>query len=120
MLFCEEGGITNGMGMLQFTRGFMKFAKDSPIVPVALRVSHPFEVNLHTLTSSFIANLFLFSFLPWVTLDATILDPVRKSPEEKSFAFVKRVQEIIAEELQIPITSVSIKDKRVMMKKSRR
>lgn len=112
--------MTNGTGMMRFNRGFMKFVKDSPVVPVALRVSHPFEVNVHTLNSPFLANLLMFSFLPWVTLDATILEPVKKSPGEASSAFVKRVQGTIAQELQIPITSISLKDKRKLMKKYER
>lgn len=74
--WCAEGVMTNGSGMVQFSRGFMLFAKNLPIVPVALRVTVPWNIQTHTLTSSFAANLFWFCFVPWVRLDATVLTPM--------------------------------------------
>lgn len=68
--------MTNGNGMVQFSRGFMLFGKTLPIVPVALRVTVPWNIQTHTLTSSFAANLFWFCFVPWVRLDATVLKPM--------------------------------------------
>ena len=68
--------MTNGSGMVQFSRGFMRFGKTLPIVPVALRVTVPWNIQTHTLTSSFVANLFWFCFVPWVQLDATVLKPM--------------------------------------------
>ena len=68
--------MTNGSGMVQFSRGFMLFGKNLPIVPVALRVTVPWNIQTHTLTSSFAANLFWFCFVPWVRLDATVLEPM--------------------------------------------
>lgn len=37
-----EGGMTNGKGMMAFSRGFTRFAAGVPVVPVALRVVSPF------------------------------------------------------------------------------
>ena len=71
-----EGVMTNGTGMVQFSRGFMRFGKHLPIVPVALRVTVPWNIQTHTLTSNFAANLFWFCFVPWVRLDATVLKPM--------------------------------------------
>ena len=68
--------MTNGTGMVQFSRGFMRFGKTLPIVPVALRVTVPWNIQTHTLTSNFAANLFWFCFVPWVRLDATVLKPM--------------------------------------------
>ena len=68
--------MTNGSGMVQFSRGFMRFGKTLPIVPVALRVTVPWNIQTHTLTSSFAANLFWVCFVPWVRLDATVLQPM--------------------------------------------
>ena len=68
-----EGGLTNGKGMMRFSRGFMRFAQDRPVVPVALRASLPWGITTHTLTSSFLANLFWFCFAPSVTLAVTVL-----------------------------------------------
>ena len=74
-----EGVMTNGSGMVQFSRGFMRFGRSMPIVPVALRVTVPWNIQTHTLTSSFAANLFWFCFVPWVRLDATVLKPMSLS-----------------------------------------
>ena len=68
--------MTNGSAMMRFSRGFLKFGKGLPVVPSALTVTAPFDIQTHTLNSSFVANLFWFSFLPWVRLDMTVLDPV--------------------------------------------
>lgn len=65
--------MTNGMGMMRFSRGFMRFGRGLPVVPLALRARPAFGISSHTLTSSFLANLFWFSFCPWVELDATVL-----------------------------------------------
>ena len=69
--------MTNGRGMMRFSRGFMTFAKRLPVVPVALRARLPWGLHTHTLTSSFAANMFWFCFAPWVRLDATVLPPLR-------------------------------------------
>lgn len=69
--------MTNGRGMMRFSRGFMAFAKRLPVVPVALRARLPWGLHTHTLTSSFAANMFWFCFAPWVRLDATVLPPLR-------------------------------------------
>ena len=76
LVILAEGVMTNGSGMVQFSRGFMRFGKTLPIVPVALRVTVPWNIQTHTLTSSFAANLFWFCFVPWVRLDATVLKPL--------------------------------------------
>ena len=76
LLLLVEGVMTNGSGMVQFSRGFMRFGRKLPIVPVALRISVPWNIQTHTLTSTFAANLFWFCFVPWVKLDATVLKPM--------------------------------------------
>ena len=81
--------MTNGTGMVQFSRGFMRFGKNLPIVPVALRVKVPWNIQTHTLTSSFAANLFWFCFVPWVRLDATVLKPMSLAQVR---AFVKHMR----------------------------
>ena len=59
--------------MMRFSRGFMRFAQDGPVVPVALRASLPWGITTHTLTSSFLANLFWFCFAPSLALAVTVL-----------------------------------------------
>ncbi|GMH33701.1 hypothetical protein BSKO_01535 [Bryopsis sp. KO-2023] len=110
-----EGGMTNGKGMMQFSRGFMRFAKKLPIVPVALRISQPFDISTHTLTSPFLVNMFFTCFLPWVSLEATVLPPMKKDSQELNVAFVERVQQKIADELKVPIAELTIKQKRAMI-----
>ena len=68
--------MTNGKGMMRFSRGFMRFGRGLPVVPLALRARPAFSINSHTLSSSFLANLFWFSFCPWIELDATVLPPL--------------------------------------------
>ena len=79
LFLSAEGVMTNGSGMVQFSRGFMRFGRSLPIVPVALRVTVPWNIQTHTLTSNFAANLFWFCFVPWVRLDATVLKPMSLS-----------------------------------------
>ena len=79
LILSAEGVMTNGSGMVQFSRGFMRFGRSLPIVPVALRVTVPWNIQTHTLTSNFAANLFWFCFVPWVRLDATVLKPMSQS-----------------------------------------
>lgn len=55
-----EGGMTNGRAMMKFNRGFMRFSEGLPIVPVALRASLPWNISTHTLTSSFLSNMFWY------------------------------------------------------------
>ena len=76
MVAAVEGGMTNGAGMVRFSRGFMRFGKALPIVPVALKVSVPWDIRTHTLTSNFVANLFWFCFVPHIQLEATVLKPM--------------------------------------------
>ena len=64
--------------MMRFSRGFMRFAKNGPVVPVAMRACLPWGISTHTLTSSFLANLFWFCFVPSVTLAATVLPPLHR------------------------------------------
>ncbi len=112
-----EGGLTNGRAMLQFSRGFMKFVREgTPVVPVALRARTPWGIRTHTLTSSFLANLFFLSFCPWVQVEAVVLPPTTQQPGESRGAFVQRVQDLVAKELRVPVSDVTIQHKRQLMK----
>jgi hypothetical protein len=97
-------------------RGFMKFVHpDTPVVPVALRARNPLGVRTHTLTSSFLANLFWFSLCPWLEIEAVVLPPMLQTQEEGRGAFVQRVQQAIADELGVPISDLTISQKRKLM-----
>ena len=67
--------MTNGTGMMKFSRGFLRFADGLPVVPVALRARLPWNISTHTLDSSFLDNLFWFCFSPYVSLQLTVLPP---------------------------------------------
>jgi hypothetical protein len=69
--------MTNGTGMMRFSRGFMRFGKGLPIVPAAVRAAPAFGISTHTLTSSFGANMFWFCFAPWGDLEVTVLPPMQ-------------------------------------------
>jgi len=112
-----EGGMTNGAGMLQFSRGFVRFSRDVPVVPMALRLSSPLaEISTHTLTSSFLANLFWFSFLPWMSFRCTVMEPMVMEDGESPGKFANRVQAAIAEELGVPISDITIQAKKKILK----
>jgi hypothetical protein len=114
-----EGGMTHGRGgMMRWSRGFMRFASDLPVVPVALRLTPPAfaaAVRTHTLTSSFAANLFWLSFLPYVEAEATALPAMRLGPGEARAAFVSRVQAAVAEQLGAPVRPIAVQQKRKLM-----
>ncbi|KAJ9521102.1 hypothetical protein QJQ45_022799 [Haematococcus lacustris] len=116
-----EGGLTNGSSMLQFSRGFTKFVKpgETWVVPVALRARTPFGIRTHTLTSSFLANLFFISLCPWLEVEAVVLPPTQQAAEEGRGAFVQRVQRAIAAELGVPVSQMTIKQKHTLMKAQR-
>lgn len=111
-----EGVMTNGSGMVQFSRGFMRFGRSMPIVPVALRVTVPWNIQTHTLTSSFAANLFWFCFVPWVQLDATVLKPMSLSQGQGNGAFVEGVQKVIAAELGVGIADITNQEKKQLIR----
>ncbi|GAX77129.1 hypothetical protein CEUSTIGMA_g4575.t1 [Chlamydomonas eustigma] len=109
-LITTEGGITNGRwGMMQFSRGFMRLLRPGEyVVPVVLRAKTPWDIRTHTLTSSFLANLFWISFCPWVEVHATVLPPLRPTVGESKAAFVRRVQSSIAEASGLVISELNI------------
>ncbi|GFR47803.1 hypothetical protein Agub_g9579 [Astrephomene gubernaculifera] len=89
-----------------------------PVVPVALRVRPSLSgVCSHTLTSSFLANLFWFSFSPETRLEATVLPAMSPQEGESRGAFVRRVQEAIAGELGVTVFDMSIQQKRQLVGK---
>lgn len=113
--------MTNGRaGMMRFSRGFMRFAQDLPVVPVALRVRPAIPaVRSHTLDSHFLANLFWFSWQPWHELEATALPAMRLGEGEPKAAFVRRVQRVIAEELRCWLADdVTIQQKRKLAQRA--
>ncbi|KXZ55764.1 hypothetical protein GPECTOR_2g1314 [Gonium pectorale] len=156
-----EGGMTNGTGLIRFSRGFTKIMQTSqqqpgqqhhsppshgatqeatqeagagfsgdglahglaaapvlPVVPVALRVRGMAGVNSHTLTSSFLSNLFWFSFSPATTLEATVLPAMAPLPGEARAAFVSRVQAAIAAELGVEVFNMTIQQKKQLVQQA--
>ncbi len=59
---------------------------------------------------------FWFSFLPTITLEATVLPPMEPAPGEGRGAFVRRVQAAIADELRVPVSEMTIQQKRQVAK----
>lgn len=113
-----EGGMTNGIGMMKFNKGFMRFADGLPVVPIALRASLPWGISTHTLNSSFLMNMFWFCFSPYVDLQLTVLPPQTRSKDENKANFVERVQKEIADELDVPIFDFSIQAKKQLIRSS--
>eukprot|EP00873_Tetraselmis_striata_P015839 jgi/Tetstr1/436103/TSEL_024951.t1 len=114
-----EGGMTNGTGMMRFSRGFVRFSRDLPVVPMALRVRVPLGVSTHTLTSSFAANLFWFSFAPWISFTCTVLPPMRMEAGESPGRFAQRLEKAVAEELGVPVAELTIQAKKQAMQRAK-
>ena len=73
--------MTNGTGMMKFNKGFMRFASELPVVPVALRASLPWGISTHTINSSFLMNMF------WcVRISGFLKLPYQKGKERVPFA----------------------------------
>ncbi len=70
--------MTNGQGMMRFTRAFMTFADGLPLVPAALEAHTPWGLDTHTLRSSYLANMFWFCFPPRLRLKAKVLPPMTR------------------------------------------
>lgn len=109
-----EGGMTNGEGMMTFSRGFMRFGRGLPIVPAAMRAHSDFGISTHTLSSSFVANMFWFCFSPTMSLDVTVLPPMSPTDGEGNGKFVQRVQMAIASELDVPIVEMTLSQKHML------
>jgi hypothetical protein len=101
--------------MMRFSRGFMLFADQLPVVPVSLRIKGAFpQVNSHTIDSNFLVNLFWCSFQPWTVMEAKALPAMQLREGESKAAFVQRVQVAIAEDLGVWIADLGIQQKRQM------
>ena len=115
-----EGGVTNGrVGMMQFSRGFCNIIREGQVVvPVVLRTKTAFDIRSHTLTSSFLSNLFWMSFAPWTTATAEVLPPMAQMATETRAEFAKRVQQAISDASRLAISDINITGKRRLMDQS--
>ncbi len=75
-------------------------------------MTNTFGIKTHTLSSSFLANLFWYSFSPATEMELVVLPPVQPQPGEGRGAFAQRVQGLIAAELGIPVSSMNIQQKK--------
>jgi len=104
-----EETIGNQKGLFQFQASFL--ARGFPVVPVALRLTTPYGVNADPLLSAKLANFLRLLSLPAVTFEILYLPRLERGPDESKTAFARRVQQAIAQRLEIPATDWTPADK---------
>jgi hypothetical protein len=80
--------------------------------PFPPQVTNTFGIRTHTLHSSFLGNLFWYSFSPATLMELVVLPPVEPAEGEGRGAFAQRVQGLIAAELGVPVSGMTIRQKK--------
>lgn len=113
-----EETIGNQRGLFQFQPSFV--ARGFPVVPTALRLITPFGLNADPLLSSKPSNFLRLLAMPSVTFELDYLPRMSRAPDESKIAFTKRVQQAIAERLDVPATDWRPHDKHALRARLRR
>ncbi|DBA00257.1 TPA: hypothetical protein N0F65_007901 [Lagenidium giganteum] len=111
-LMCfPEGGLTNGrLGLLQYHKFLFSLGKE--IQPLAIRVTDgPFPVNINDETSTFVANVLWYFFIPWHVYTITVMPRTHAEPDEDALAFAQRVMKDTARLLDQQATAFLYRDK---------
>ncbi|OQR94674.1 hypothetical protein ACHHYP_00987 [Achlya hypogyna] len=111
ILCFPEGGMTNGrVGLLQY-HTFM-FSLGTRVQPIALTASDGvFPVHINDETSTCVANILWFLFLPWHRFTVRVLPPTTIGDGETPLAFAQRVMLATANALRIAPTPFLYKHK---------
>uniref|UniRef100_K3W5A5 Phospholipid/glycerol acyltransferase domain-containing protein n=1 Tax=Globisporangium ultimum (strain ATCC 200006 / CBS 805.95 / DAOM BR144) TaxID=431595 RepID=K3W5A5_GLOUD len=106
-----EGGLTNGRkGLLQYHKFLFSLGKT--IQPLAIQASDgPFPVNINDETSTFLANVLWYLFIPWHHYRVKCLPPVKAEPNEDPLDFAQCVMKMTAEALAQQPTPFLYRDK---------
>ncbi|KAG1703524.1 hypothetical protein DVH05_007471 [Phytophthora capsici] len=106
-----EGGLTNGRkGLLQYHK--FLFSLDKTVQPLAIRASDgPFPVNINDETSTFLANVLWYLFVPWHTYTVQFLPCIKAEPGEDSLVVAQRVMKMTAEALEQQASPFMYRDK---------
>ncbi|KAL4150615.1 hypothetical protein PRNP1_010017 [Phytophthora ramorum] len=106
-----EGGLTNGRkGLLQYHK--FLFSLEKTVQPLAIRASDgPFPVNINDETSTFLANVLWYLFVPWHTYTVQFLPCTKAALGEDPLAVAQRVMKSTAEALQQQASPFMYRDK---------
>ncbi|TMW67825.1 hypothetical protein Poli38472_007497 [Pythium oligandrum] len=109
--FFPEGGLTNGRkGLLQYHK--FLFSLGRRIQPLAIQASDgPFPVNINDETSTFLANVLWYFFVPYHVYRIKCLPVTRAEPDEDALAFAQRVMKQTARALKQDATPFLYRDK---------
>jgi len=109
LVFFPEGWDTNGkVAILQFQK--FLFSLGVPVIPAALRVYVPFvPIESNILGSHILREVFWSYFAPFTIFEIKFFDIEVKQDEESEIQFAKRVQTIIARELNLIASDYSYK-----------
>ncbi|XP_050395372.1 lipid droplet-regulating VLDL assembly factor AUP1 [Patella vulgata] len=121
VLFYPEKTTTNGTtGLLKFST--VPFEIDETIKPVAVQYKRPtcFEVNMTTLESSWLGDIFWCFFVPCTFYKISVLPEVKKKEEESVEELTERVRSSIAKCLNIKTTEFTFSDKTELKKQNQR
>ncbi|KAF2074323.1 hypothetical protein CYY_004383 [Polysphondylium violaceum] len=115
LLIYPEGGLTSGKtGMMMFQK--FVFGLNLPIVPMAMKMSNPWPVEIDYLGSSWFKNFFWWMLIPYHNIELEFLPKVSIRPGEQDFEFASRVQTLIANHLGIEPTSYPYAQKKELAK----
>ncbi|RLN88903.1 hypothetical protein BBJ28_00002216 [Nothophytophthora sp. Chile5] len=106
-----EGGLTNGRkGLLQYHKFLFSLGKT--MQPLAIQATDgPFPVNINDETSTFLANVLWYCFVPWHTYTVRFLPRTQAAPGEDPLVFAQRVMKATAEALQQQASPFLYRDK---------
>ncbi|XP_022086637.1 ancient ubiquitous protein 1-like isoform X2 [Acanthaster planci] len=113
-----EGAMTNGKtGLLKFST--WPFDLGEAVQPVVLKVRRPLlGVNVETIGSSLWKDIFWFLFVPFTHFHVRLLPSQRQEESETVENYSRRVQGIMAQELDTKVTPFTSADKAEYIKRS--
>jgi len=115
LLIYPEGGLTSGKtGMMMFQK--FVFGLNYPIVPMAMKMSNPWPVEIDYLGSSWFKNFFWWMLIPYHNIELEFLPKVSIKEGETDVEFAGRVQKLIANHLDIEPTNYPYAQKKELAK----
>ncbi|XP_077992624.1 lipid droplet-regulating VLDL assembly factor AUP1-like isoform X2 [Glandiceps talaboti] len=118
LLTHPEGATANGKkGLLKFST--WPFSLDLPIQPIVIKVRRPvIGINISTLGSRWWQDVFWFFFSPVSIFNLRVLPAMTSSESDSVDEFTKKVQSLMAKELDIATTNFTSADKVEYAKKT--
>ena len=109
-----EGTVHNGK-FLHFFHSFA-FSLGDSVLPTTLKISSIFPIHYYPFAKSQVCNLLWTLFLPYNIYRCRVLPTVYREEGETNQEFAYRVQQLMAEDLDVMATCVSNKHKKLYTK----